>query len=135
MKNLLVILSLIFVFASCNNTEEKKDKECKDDEKKEVVEEKNDVNSEKDNKNNVDMSSCDEFLTDYEAWVNQSIEILKEAKANPTDVKSSEKMMQVTMEMSEWAEKWAGLINCSEDEDFNKKIKELEDKINTELGE
>ncbi|MEA3452359.1 MAG: hypothetical protein U9Q83_10725, partial [Bacteroidota bacterium] len=75
MKNLVILLSVFFIFGCSNN-----DKKDSDNNKKD---ETNKVDSFEDKIDDVkkDFTACDQFLDDYEVWIDEAIVIIKDAKA------------------------------------------------------
>jgi len=82
-----------------------------------------------------DGNNCEQFLADYEVWVNEVIEIYEKVKNNPMDVENTQKLMEATEKMSEWSEKWEGLVDCSDNEEYVKKMEKLEKKVEEVMGE
>lgn len=126
MKNVIFVLSVLF-FASCGlGTSESKNQEEKDDTKESVTENEDSKSSE---------GSCEEFLVDYEKWVDEMIVVIKKAKSNPLDLNNTKRMMNATTKLSDWMEKWTNLYDCADNEKYTKKMEELQKKVEKELGE
>jgi hypothetical protein len=127
MRNLIFVLSILF-FISCGSStsSDTETVEGKENTEKSIPE--------KDD-SGFDTGSCDEFLADYEEWVDEVIVILKKAKENPMDMQNTQKMMESTTKMGEWSQKWLALYDCANDEDYAKKMEELQEKVEKELGE
>ena len=80
-------------------------------------------------------NGCEAFLNDYEKWVNEVIEIYEKVKENPMDVQNTQKLMQATLKMQEWSEKWTGLYDCTDNEKYNKRMEELQKKVDEAINE
>ena len=126
MRNLIFVLS-VFFFISCGTSTSESQTENEKESKEESATEKDDTG--------FDTGSCDEFLADYEKWVNEVIVILKKAQENPLDLQNSQKMLELTQKMGVWSQKWLALYDCANDEDYAKKMEELQEKVERELGE
>lgn len=126
MKKYVIILSTLFLF-SCGNAENEAKKETKnsDKEKLEINEEKQSATNEKVN--------CEDFLKDYEVWADEVIDLYKKVKQDPSDINNTTKLMNASKKMKEWSEKWQTLYDCSSNEEYNKRIKEIEDKLDNAI--
>lgn len=137
MKHLLVILSLFFL-VSCGGSEDCDN--SSDDQNTNTTTNTDVVDNDVDNSNtntsaDFNPDDCQQFLDDYEAWADEAIIAVKNAKSNPTDPQSMQKLMDVTNEMADWATRYMDLYGCSDDPDFQTRVKEIETKVDTELGE
>ena len=74
---------------------------------------------------------CDEFLKDYEDFMDRYVEILKKYKSDPTDVSILSDYTTIISEASEWSTKTA---NCAADPKFAAKFAEIAAKITRESG-
>ncbi|MBN2890848.1 MAG: hypothetical protein JXL97_03190 [Bacteroidales bacterium] len=150
MKNLLVILGL-FLIVSCGSNDAN-DASVTDDQNSTTTQQNNNttnnnavVNDDNDNNGDVNANNnaattfnpddCQQFLDDYEAWADEAIVVVKSAKANPADPQNIEKLLLVTEELTNWSTKWNAIYGCSDDPDFNARIDEIEQKIDTELNQ
>ncbi len=73
--------------------------------------------------------TCNEYLDEYEAWADKYVAIKKKVNANPMDMKSIMKLGQMAPQIAAWAEKWAKLHECGEDEGFQRRYEKISDKI------
>ncbi len=118
------ILFLFFplVLLSCNNNSSNKTSKKSSN---------NDTTSiEQINKSVSVEGGCDEFLDDYEKWVDEVIKVYKKVKENPMDMQNTQKMMDATTKMAEWSEKWTKLYDCANNEKYAKRMDELQEKVN-----
>jgi hypothetical protein len=123
MKNLMLIFSMLFML-SCGADTAKKNSDATSDE---AVKTENSEGTSK--------SECDEFLDDYEKWVDEVIVVYKKAKEDPTDVENTQKLLTVTTEVAKWADKWEGLMDCANNEEYAKRMGELEERVNKAMEE
>lgn len=123
MRNILFFVVML-VMASCGSNTGKKQSDNEDKETK--VEQKQKKSAQ---------GSCDEFLADYEKWVDEFVKLYKEAKANPTDMEVTQKMVDATNKMAEWSEKWTKLYDCANNEKYVKRMEELQKRVEKEMNE
>lgn len=151
MKNLLAILGF-FLIVSCGNNDAN-DATVTDDQNSTTTQQNNNtstnnnavVNNNDNNDDDVNANNnaattfnpddCQQFLDDYEAWADEAIVVVKSAKANPTDPQNIEKLLVVSEELANWSTKWNTIYGCSDDQDFNARVDEIEQKIDTELNQ
>lgn len=124
MKNFMLILSFLFML-SCgtdtgkNNTDNEAGADKAKTEQSEAT----------------SKSECDEFLDDYEKWVDEVIVVYKKAKEDPTDMENTQKLLTVTTEVAKWADKWEGLVDCAKNEEYAKRMEALEERVNEAMEE
>jgi hypothetical protein len=124
MKNLMLILSFLFMLSCGTDTAKNNtDKEADADKAKT---EQSDATSK---------SDCDDFLDDYEKWVDEVIVVYKKAQDDPTDIENTQKLLTVTTEVAQWADKWESLMDCANNEEYAKRMEELEERLNKAMSE
>lgn len=148
MKNLLAILGF-FLIVSCGNNDAN-DATVTDDQNSTTTQQNNNTSTNNNDNNDDDADDvnannnaattfnpddCQQFLDDYEAWADEAIVVVKSAKANPTDPQNIEKLLVVSEELANWSTKWNTIYGCSDDQDFNARVDEIEQKIDTELNQ
>ena len=116
MKNLIFLMSALFLFA-CGNDNGKTESSDAESGAKKIIKSAT-SNS----------GDCDEFLTDYEKWVDELIIVYKKVKENPSDMTNNKKLMEITQEMAKWGEKWGSLYDCAKNEDYAQKMEDLQKK-------
>lgn len=116
MKNILFLVSLL-ILLSCGNKTNKTEGE---DAESATIEQTDKSGA---------IGGCDEFLDDYEAWVDEVVKIYANYRENPLDEQNTEKLMQTTQELSEWSEKWVHLYDCASDDKYVKRMEELEERV------
>ncbi|RLD30797.1 MAG: hypothetical protein DRI88_05390 [Bacteroidetes bacterium] len=139
MKNLIYLVAIsMFLFSSCcgGGSDAKSDKESAADETiitEEVVETNN--GEEVEIKETEEITSCDEFLDRYEAWVKEYLDLLETFKNNPTDPDLSQKYMNVSQEAATWTQQWFQFVDCSKDEKYEKRYDEISEMVDKKLEE
>ena len=73
-------------------------------------------------------SECNQFLHDYESWVNTYIAVLKKYKANPHDITVLENYQVMIQQIGTWDKK---AKHCTEQEILVKYI-EIQERLNKE---
>ena len=117
MKKLIyLIFLLLFVGVySCGNSGKEKEKASKEEVKT--------------------SNGCDEFLTNYEAWIDDYLKVVEDYFNSPTDETLAARYMEIMQEAAEWSTKWITLIDCAEDEKYEKKFEEISKKFEGRLKE
>ena len=116
MKKMIMIFSIL-LFIGCGNNTNDEDIKAQDENK---------------HKNTI-YNSCEQFLNDYENWVDEVIIIYKKIKENPTDIKNTKKMMEATQKMSEWSQKWTKLYDCANTEKYSKRMEDIQARVDSEI--
>lgn len=122
MKRLVYLFVMLGVIAmySCGGSSSEKAKEAKD--------------------KNTEIKSgaikdCDDFLTHYEEWVDDYIKVLDDYFKNPADQTIATRYMELMQEAMEWNTKWIALVDCADDEEYEKKFEEISKDIEKKLEE
>ncbi len=122
MKNILFFASLFFL-VSCGNNPGRSQNDTNDSEGIETEQEST-ISA---------TAGCDEFLDDYENWVNEVVEVLNKAKEDPSNEQNTQKVTEATMKLQEWSQKWIQLYDCAGNEKFEKRMEELQEKVEQAL--
>lgn len=122
MKSILFLASLFFLI-SCGNNPGKSQND-KNDSEEIGTEQTNTISA---------TAGCDEFLDDYENWVNEVVEVLNKAKEDPSDVQNTQKVTDATMKLQEWSQRWIQLYDCAGNEKYEKRMIELQEKVEQAL--
>ena len=117
-KTAFLIIPVIILIFACTGNSSKKEKLYPDD--KTV--------------NNI-ASNCNEFLDQYEEWVNSYISLLEDYMKNPMDSKLAEKYANVGQEAANWAMQWGSLYTCAAKEKYAKRFEEISEKVENKLKE
>ena len=76
-------------------------------------------------------NKCDQFLADYEAFINDYLEMAKKLKENPQDMSVMTEYSQMTAKASKWA---ADAKDCSADAAFAAKYAQLAARMAQKAG-
>jgi len=120
-------LSIIFCSAilltSCGNNQSKSEAEessSNSTESSEIEEAKN----------------CDEFIDQYEKWMDDYIVIIDKFMKNPTDADLMSEYMKVAEEGMNWMNQWnSKLAFCASKEKYEKRFNEISEKAEKKLEE
>jgi len=80
-------------------------------------------------------TACDEFLEKYEEWADEYFEALEEYAKNPSDEEVIIHFTELIQQTMEWSTKWADLVECADDEEYEKRFKEISQEIDKKLEE
>ncbi|MFC2152608.1 hypothetical protein ACFLSE_08780 [Bacteroidota bacterium] len=117
MKKLtFLILMLSFIgFYSCSNTGKEKSKATE-----EQINEKN---------------ACDEFLEQYEGWIDEYLEVIDSYFNDPSDETMAAKYMALMQEGIEWSTKWIALVECADDEKYKQRFEDISKEVEKKMSE
>ena len=128
MKNFVGLTFLLaMLLTSCGNSQIKHDSSDKESTTVKSVE----TGELKDAKN------CDEFIEQYETWMDDYLKLLEKYMKNPMDQTLSEQYMKVAQEGMTWMNNWTNIGACASKEKYQKRfdaISEKADKKMKELG-
>ncbi|MFH2096867.1 MAG: DUF6591 domain-containing protein [Bacteroidota bacterium] len=135
MKRIFYLL-ILAVFAVYSCSQDVPDNDGTRDENKASVKDTDDKSgNEVSEKSASGASDCDEFLDNYEKWVESYLELLDKYIKNPMDMEVLQEYGKVTQEAATWATDWARLITCSDDEGIQERYDEIQKKIDAKLKE
>jgi len=135
MKNLIYFIAIsVFFFSSCCNDGSKGEADNSITEKEVIVTEEivGDDNVEAEE---TVITSCDEFLDEYEVWITDYLDLLEMFKNNPTDPALSQKYMKVTQEASTWTQQWIKFAECGEKEEYQQRFDEISEMVDEKMEE
>ncbi len=120
---LIVITGLLFT--SCGNNQTKEAKK-----EKEAIEQSSDTEKFKTSKD------CDEFLEQYEEWLDDYLVIMEKYMKNPMDTTLAQEFQKTGQEGANWLTQWnSKLIHCASIEKYQKRMDKITDKANKKLKE
>ena len=77
---------------------------------------------------------CDDFLNDYENWMERYIELLGKYKENPVGLASSPEYTSMSMELMEWTSNWANLaVDCAKNKEYEKRFNKIQKKAEEQM--
>ena len=128
MKTVLsIILCTTLVFTSCG-TNQSNDKSVREtDQSSNKSLESDDLKKAKD---------CDEFIDQYEEWMDDYIILIDKYLKNPMDATLMEEYMKVAEESISWMSQWStNLAYCASIEKYQKRFDEISEKAEKKLKE
>lgn len=123
--NLFLIANLLLAVA-CNSGSDKKDKDDKEDKSK------TETTTSKDEdvlKTDASILACEEFLDDYETWVDEVVKVYEQLHTDPMNVDNSQKVMDAGTQMASWSEKWYKLAECAHHPQYEERMEALAEKL------
>lgn len=115
-KSGLLILILVFMgIFSCNNPTQEKVKTI-------------DIQS-------VEYTTCDEFLEQYEVWIDKYLEVIDAYFNNPSDETNASQYMELMQEGIEWSGKWEKLVDCADNKKYKSRFEEVSKEVEKKLKE
>lgn len=77
---------------------------------------------------------CDEFIDQYEVWMNDYIDMLDKYMKNPMDATLMQDYMKLAEEATTWMTQWnTKLVPCSSKEKYQKRFDEISEKAEKKL--
>ena len=135
MKNLIYLIAIsIFFFSSCCNDGSKGETDNSAS-KEEVIVTEEIVGDDNVEAEEAVITSCDEFLDEYEVWITDYLDLLEMFKNNPTDPGLSQKYMTISKEASTWTQQWVKFAECSEKEEYQERFDEISEMVDKKLEE
>ncbi len=111
-----IILATVFLsFYSCGNTGKENTKS-----EKEI---------------SVEINACDEFLAQYEEWIDDYIEVINDYFNNPSDEINTSRYMELMQEGANWITKWEKLVECADDEKYKQRFEDISKEVENKLEE
>ena len=125
------LISIIFCFTllltSCSNNQSKKESANDTDELATKSLKSDEFKGAKD---------CDEFIDQYEKWMNDYLKLIEKYMKNPADAVLMEEYMKVAQESMTWMEQWNSKLSfCASKEKYEKRFNEINDKAEKKLKE
>ncbi len=87
-------------------------------------------------KESEDLKTCDDFLDNYEKWMDNYIEMLGKYKDNPLEFATSKEYATTMAEGSNWMMKWvSNHASCAQNKAYAKRMKSIQEKSDEKLKE
>jgi hypothetical protein len=122
MKNLILVVSMLFLL-SCGSEAPKNKKDIQADTEKAKVEKAETPEV-------TPKNECEQFLADYEAWVVDLENARKELNADPSKEKLKQMLLGASQKNTNWVNKWDSLSDCESNEAYEDKMLDIEDRLN-----
>lgn len=124
-KYISIVILASLLFSACSNNQ------SKDDSKKENTE-----LEEKTDSNIGEAKDCDEFIDQYEKWMDDYIKVIEKYMKNPTEATQASEYMNLTQEGIAWMNQWNGkLYYCASRDKYQKRFDEIAEKAEKKLKE
>ena len=125
-----IIFCIALLLTACGGKQSVKDEKAKTDSNNELSEEDLESTEFEEAKN------CDEFIDQYEKWMDTYLEFIEKYMKNPMDATLSEKYMKLANESIDWANQWSTkLVMCATQEKYEKRFDEISEKAEKKLEE
>lgn len=129
-KALLSCIVLMLVLSSAC----KKKQKSEDSEETITIEMKSEEATKSDLVTEEKSGDCDDFIDDYEEWMEEYVSLLGKHKDNPAALVSSAEYTSMTTEMINWTSKWSELaVDCATNPDYEKRINKIQEKMEKEM--
>ena len=81
------------------------------------------------------VKDCDEFIDQYEAWMEDYLALLEKYKDNPMDLVSAPEYTQMTMQAVDWASNWSTKLttSCAANPSYEKRMRKIQEKADKKL--
>lgn len=132
MKNSIQIGLYIFLLLSISCKKKLKQAAYDEENQIEIVSDNVDTSVEKREK----VKDCDDFLEQYEEWMNDYVEFLAEYKDNPVGMISDSRYSNTLSNATVWVTDWSVIAtSCAVNEDYEKRFKEISNKTEERMEE
>jgi len=133
MKNFLALLiGLTLMISACGGSSEKEDTSVKEAPKN-LIEAQEQLESMR-TEDFKEAKNCDEFIDQYEEWMDNYVDLLDRWKKNPADAAISQEYMKVSQEAINWVSQWnSHLAQCASQEKYEKRFNEISERAEKKL--
>ena len=122
-----IIFLAAVVLTSCGTKQTKEESNTESDPISEESIEGNDVDEAK---------NCNEFIDQYEEWMDNYVVLIEKYMKNPMDAALSEEYMKLAQEGMSWMNQWnSKLIYCGSVDKYEKRFEEISEKAEKKLEE
>ncbi len=130
---LLIVVAAIFSLTACGNKTTPTKESASNNEAVSVTSDDTSSESNAETAGSSDEAEWRQFLKDYEAWVDDYIEIVKKYKANPSDTSILSDYTEMTSKVVEWSEKADEIASELEDTsaalEYSKELLRIAEKL------
>ncbi|MEM9000001.1 MAG: DUF6591 domain-containing protein [Bacteroidota bacterium] len=79
---------------------------------------------------------CDEFIDQYEDWMDKYVAFFEKYKDNPMGAVTSKEYQEMAVEASSWSQQWMSLaISCSNNESYGQRFKKISSRAEKKMEE
>ncbi|NOR74880.1 MAG: hypothetical protein GQ525_06955 [Draconibacterium sp.] len=122
-----IIFCVSLLLTSCGNNQSKKESANDTDEL---------INKSLETNNFKEAKDCDEFIDQYEKWMDNYIVLIEKYMKNPMDAELMQEYMKVAQESMNWMNQWNNkLSSCASKEKYEKRFEEITEKAEKKLKE
>jgi hypothetical protein len=82
-----------------------------------------------------EFADCDEFLDNYEKWVDDYLDVLEAYMEDPTNIQISQEYIQLAETASTWPTDWLSYASCAANEKYEKRFEAISDKVDKKMEE
>ncbi len=81
------------------------------------------------------VKDCDEFIDQYEAWMEDYFELMEKYKENPVDLIGDPEYSKMAIQAMDWGSKWSIKLatSCAANPQYEKRIKEIQEKMEKKM--
>lgn len=121
--SIIILASLLFLACGSN--------ESKNENKKDSTEISN-----KDSEKIGEAKDCDEFIDQYEKWMDDYIKIIDKYMKNPTDATLMNEYLKLAQDGMTWMNQWnSKLYYCASQEKYQKRFDEISERAEKKMEE
>ena len=125
--NVLFFIVMSLLVSSCSNKPSKNDAGENAEKAAAVSGDDTDLKKAKD---------CDEFIDQYEKWMDNYLALLDKYMKNPMDAALMQQFVKLSEEGAQWASQWnSELVFCASTEKYEKRFNEISEKAEKKLKE
>ena len=122
-----IIVSTTMVFTACSTNQSKEDKA------EELIDAMTEAIEASEFK---EAKDCDEFIDQYEKWMDDYIAVIEKYMNDPMDAAMAEEFQKVAIEGTSWMTQWtSNLMYCASEEKYQKRFDEISEKAEEKLEE
>ena len=98
--------------------------------------ESTEINKEVNGADQKEAKDCDEFIDQYEEWMDKYLALIEKYTKNPTDVTVMQEYIKISEEALNWVNQWnSKFYHCASREKYQKRFDEISDKAEKKLKE
>ncbi len=128
------VITIVVCIALISITACKKKQKSAEEEEQITIEMSEDITTSSDIEKKEVSGDCDDFMDDYEAWMEEYIALMAKYKKDPVALATSPEYTAMSMEMMEWSSKWSSLaLDCAKYPEYEERFNEIQKKMDKEM--